>query len=804
MVFSARIQEDLATSGLSPEDMKIRELDPSTRAATTTPFSAEGYAIPYFDMRGAPLSFYRVKLFDHEPKYKQPSSTPAHVYFPPGFLALAKKHNYVVLTEGEKKAAAACKLGIPTCALGGADAWRNRSIIIPKETEINATDKSIRAKLPSGQEVREENLTNLATGIQDLIDFCIGHDKHLVIIFDNDRKSETSFNVQRAAASLGYELRFRGLGYNRIRQIRLPMREEDDKMGLDDYLCLVPLDTWQKLLQTCLAKRIAFPRHPNVRDFLNKRLQNARMSRREMQQAAMAVLCELDANGIRLRSKTELQTYYFDQNTHKLLQATFTDNPALLTDSAFGHYLYRHFGIGAADARLIQWIGTQFTGEDPVEEVNPFRVMARPKETGGVKGDAVLYQISDGQYVEVRGDTDFGDKDTPGLAIHNNGEDGILFVAEQVKALNTDLLRAEYIKQYKPQDTPIPFWWGDVLNQVRLKDKNKGRVVAALLYYISPWLYRWRGTQLPIEMTLGEAGSGKSTLQELRLQINTGIPKLRNAPSDMKDWAASVTKTGGTHIIDNLALPDKNMRQKLSDEMCRIVTEPDPSIDMRKYYTNADLVQLPVRCVFGITAIKQPFLNSDVMARAMILELDKAQDMVNGSLSYDSQWMQTQLQRFGGREAWVAHHLHVLHHFFAKVRERWSLKYSAKHRLINFEQSLVLMAEIFGLKGDWIPGYLQGVTAQAVLDTDWAFEGLVNFAAQRREAGRVGPQSRFGIQEISNWALSMEEYEKCEELTNSRRLARYVMAQKSLLMSSIGLTEGGTQNNRKLYYLDTR
>ena len=304
-------------------------------------------------------------------------------------------------------------------------------------------------------------------------------------------------------------------------------------------------------------------------------------------------------------------------------------------------------------------------------------------------------------------------------------------------------------------------------------------------------------------MTLGEAGSGKSTLQELRLQIITGVPKLRNAPKDMKDWTASVAATGGLHVIDNLQLPDKNMRQHLSDEICRIITEPDPSIEMRKYYTESGLVYKPVRCVFGITAIKQPFLNSDVLARSVIIELDKAQDMVNGSLSYDSSWMSTQLSRFGGREAWVAHHLVTLHRFFQLVNSKWNRRYSARHRLINLEQSLVLMAEVFGLKDGekWIPDYLQGITNAAVLDSDWAFEGLVNFCSQMRSNGSVGKDRTFGAQEISNWAMGMDEYEKCDELVNSRRIGRYLNTHKSMLASACGMYEGGTRNNRKIYYL---
>ena len=799
MDIQKRIQEDLAKSGLTISDMAVRDLDNSVKAATSVSASAHGYVIPYFGIRGQPIAFYRVKLFDLEPKYKQPKDTPNHVYFPKGFLDLAMRMPYVIITEGEKKAAAAVKAGFPTVAIGGVESWRNRLFSIPVDSELNTEKGKVNAKIPSGSEVTENFMSPLAMGLQDLIDFCLHHQKHLIIIYDADGKELTNHKVQAAAATLGYELRFRGLPYTHIRQVRLPPLPEIDKVGLDDFIELAPKQALIALIEGCIAKRSAFPRHPNVRDYVNKRLQKAKMSRKEMQQVSMAILSELDSTGMRLRSDQELQTYYFDDKTHKLLKATFGGNANELTDNPFGHYLYRTFGIGAADQRLVQWLGTQFTGEEPVENVTPHRVLARINNAA--YKDSIIYQISDGQYVTINGNSR-GDTDpTPGFAIHNNGANGVLFESEQVKPLDPELLRDEYAKCCKTRITP---YWSDVLTQVRLKDRNvQQKTLAALLFYVAPWLNRWRGTQLPIEMTLGEAGSGKSTLQELRLDILTGIPKLRNAPQDWKDWAASVTSTGALHIIDNLQLGDKNFRNRLSDEICRIITEPEPTIEMRKYYTNADLMYLPVNCQFGITAIKQPFLNSDVLARAVIIELDKSQDLVNGSLSYDASWKSNQMSRFGGREAWVAHHLYALHKFFELVKVQWNNKYQAKHRLINLEQSLRIMAEVFGIPSDWIPDYLNNSTNSAVRDADWAFEGIIQWSITMREH-KANPSQSYTAQDISAWAASTEEYMECDELTNSRRLGRYLQTHKTIIQSTTGLKESGKSNNRTKYILVAR
>lgn len=785
-----RMHEDLSRSGLAVDDVNARPISSPERAATNTPHTVAGYVLPYLSLQGSPVPFYRVRLFDHEPKYKQPRDAANHVYYPKGFLAAAQKSKYVIITEGEKKAALATRRGFPAVALGGVDSWRNRIISLPADAELSSSSNKVQARLPAGGEAHEDYMSPLALGLQDLIDYVIRTDKTLIIVFDSDTSMKTYTQVQHAAASLGFELRFRGIPFERIRQIILPAAELGaEKIGLDDYLMHAPETHFPKLVANCLAKPSAFPRHPNIRDFINKRLQKAKLSRKETQQIANAILSELDATGLRLRNKDEIQSYYFDRQTLKLMRVRFSGSPDELSENPFGQYLYRTFGLGAADQRVVQWLGSQFNGEAPVLDVTPYRVFARPDHVT----DNVIMQISDGAYIVV---------DANGLHIKANGTDSILFESEQVRGIDVEKLKAEWTRQAALDYTPN--WWMDVLNDVRLRDKDKQRAITALLFYVSPWLYRWRGTQLPVEMTLGEAGSGKSTLQELRLMIQTGDPRLRNAPQDMKDWTASAVNAGGMHITDNVQLLDKQLRQRLSDELCRIVTEPYPHVEMRKYYTNADLMRLPVRCVFGITAIQQPFLNADILQRSVIIELDKAQDIVNGSLSYDMAWKEQQLTRFGGREAWLAHHLLVLHRFFKLVQQKWNRKYSAKHRLINFEQSMMLMAEVFNLPNEWIPDYLMGATNAAVVSTDMAYEGLIAFSEYWRVAA-IDPVTKkpkhFTVQDIGNWAMGNDDYEKCEILVNTRKLGRYMKTHQTMVATGANIVEAGMANNRVRYRL---
>lgn len=783
---SSSMDVDLAKSGLVASDINARVLETPERATTVVPHNIDGYVIPYYDIYGRALAYYRVRLFDFEPKYKQPKETSSYVYFPKGFLELARAKDFLVITEGEKKAAIACKLGIPCVALGGVDSWRNRTVVLPSDSELTSLkNEKVSAKLPSGGQIDEDMNSSLAIGMQELIDFAIKHDKQVLLVFDSDGAHGVKASVQRAAAQFGFELRFKGIAFYNVRQLVLPTLPgtPDSKVGLDDYLVNGGRDHFFKLVQDTIKKKSAFPLHPTIRDFVSRRLQKFNLTRKEIQAVAMGILSDLDSKGNRLRGELEAQTYYFDSKSSQLMKAQFGRKD--FYDTPFGQFLYRNYGIGASDNRLFEWLAAQFTGEDPIERVSPHRVIARISP----KDDCVIYQLSDSKYAKVS---------SLGLHIYNNGENGVLFESGHVEALDTDKLREEFERQLINSERKNPNYWANILSSVRLKDQQQQRIVTSLLYYLSPWLYKWRGTQLPIEMLIGESGSGKSTLCELRLSILTGQARLRNAPQDLKDWHASIANTGGLHVTDNVQLVDRNLRQRLSDEICRIITEPNPHIEMRKYYTEADLVRLPVRSVFAITAIQQPFQNADIIQRSIITELDKFPKGASTDspivITYDSEWLNTQLAKYNGREGWVAHHLMILHKFFKLVKEKWDDKYQAKHRLINLEQSMMLMAELFQIDANWIPTYLTTTVDKALSDSDWTFEGLKEFALNHSQYYR-----EVTTQTIADWATGRDEYQKCEILINTRRLGRYLQTHKTMIASMIGLIESGTRANRQTY-----
>lgn len=784
------VVEDLALSGLEIADIEAKLLGPSEKAATNTPLGVDGYVIPYYDIKGKRVPFYRVKLINHDPKYKQVADSNNYIYFPPRLPELLNKAKFILLTEGEKKAAAAVKAGIPAVAVSGVDSWRNRTFIIPGDAKLGQ-DKQSRTvvKVSQGTNI-EERFSTFADGFFDLINWAQAKEVPIIIVYDSDIPKATNFNqapkayikyeVQRAAATLAFELRAKGLKQDNIRQLVLDPRTVDTegKIGLDDWLTHKELgpEKLREEIYKVLVKRSAFPLHPNPKQFVQKKLQRQKLSRDEMHGLSIAVLSDLDAKGIRLYDKNSGSFFYFDEAKHKLYPVEFGDKIPF-SQTPFGVKLYQDYTLTSGDGRLIQHLAAQFAGEPTVKEVYPERVVC-------TRNDTMYYQLNDGQMVKV---------DANNIQIVSNGTDDILFEASRTEPLRATQME-EALNEVK--DQPLASWWYEVLKVSRLPDDETRRLVA-LLFSISPWFYRWRRTQLPIEMTIGEPGTGKSTLYELRQMILEGRSNLRNAPNDLKDWAASVSVTGGMHVTDNLHMMNPKLHQELSDELCRIITSSDPFIEQRKYYTNAETLRIPVKSTFAVTAVIQPFKNKDIIQRAVIVKLDKGTEEV----TFDSNWMENQLSRFGGRSRWLAHQFIFQQAMFRRIAKQWDYKHQAKYRLINVEQLLMLAAETFGWESAWIPEFLNRTKQVEIRETDWALDGLKDFSEYW--FGACGPK-KFTTKNVVDWAMGEEDYEKCTILNNTRSLGKYISSNKNTIAEITGLEPAGTQNNRQLYIIKPR
>lgn len=799
------MHEDLARSGLVPENINAYLAGiPEITACKIHNFKggpqgSPAYIIPYYGMNGVRVPFYRAKVFNPDPnkgpKYLQPKGTLAYIYFPPGFDqalqmlekgTLPKSHingfkPSIMICEGEKKAAKALQEGFLCVGLGGIYNWKSRTVILPDTTNITIAkdSKQYIVKMPSGLDTYDlagNTQTRWATGMDELLALIIKHDMNILIAHDSDFPENPK--VQLACATMALELRTAGIAISRIRQLKLPNAHKG-KVGLDDFLMDKGADALEVLVHETLSKRTAFPAHPRIREFVNSRMANLK-NRTQAKDLAVAIVADMDAHGARMKDADDGTPYFFDQRKKSLMKAglmRYSVEPLHETD--FGQFLFQQYDLSQADNKLLPWLASYFTGESPVYAVRPKSIIASMPN-----GD-IAYQINDGCFALIT-----PSKSRP-IRIMDNGSGGLLFKSGQMDSPDLEKLKLEIARQLKEPLTP---WWYDVLKEFKFQ-KDTDRILATILFYISPWFLRWKGAQLPVELMIGEPGSGKSSMYMLRAAIITGRPTLRNQPNDTRDWYASITASDGLHITDNVKFANADIRQRISDEICRIITEPDPYVEMRKLYTTSENTRIPVRSVFAFTSISQPFTNADILQRAAIFELNA----VGGD--HDSNWVGNHLKKKGGREAWIAHQLIAVHKFLNLALEQkvWDNGYKSQHRLVNYEQLLYRFGEMMGLatKDEILNDCLRSAEDQ-VSEYDWVMEGLKEYCIQAAPLFK-DPKKTFALSDVAEWALYHESFKDNETLINARKLARYIKSHVTMVSKVTGMYEVGKTANAMRY-----
>jgi hypothetical protein len=212
----AKVLADLARSGLDSSDFKKMAIEPlgkeDTAALVPTKvpgrFNVISYKIPYFDSAGNVSDFFRLRFLeevrykrDDKPlRYWQPPETIPRAYLPPfaDWMAIADDPTIPIsITEGEKKAAIATRMGQPTIGLGGVWSWQSKKLRMPL--------------------------------IPDLLLFKL-LDRPITLIFDTDPDPKPE--VMGALHALGHALEARGAI---VGEVKLP-GQPGQKMGLDDYL----------------------------------------------------------------------------------------------------------------------------------------------------------------------------------------------------------------------------------------------------------------------------------------------------------------------------------------------------------------------------------------------------------------------------------------------------------------------------------------------------------------------------------------------------------------------------------------
>lgn len=222
----SKLSAKLATSALTDADGKALGLQLFTETAVkalSLPFNVEGFKIPYYDVNGDALSFYRYRYLDDTRKgfdlltgkkamrYAQPKGTDPELYFPPliDWAKLAPNVDIpLLITEGELKAACATKHGYPTIGLGGVwsfQSTKNTQPLLPAFSDFELNGRAI------------------------------------YIVFDSDVVNNP--DVVAAEIRLSRRLTERGAV---VFICRLPEHEDVKKLGLDDYILLYGVDRFRE------------------------------------------------------------------------------------------------------------------------------------------------------------------------------------------------------------------------------------------------------------------------------------------------------------------------------------------------------------------------------------------------------------------------------------------------------------------------------------------------------------------------------------------------------------------------------
>jgi hypothetical protein len=731
---------DLERFGLTPSDIDARHLTHLDLEAYGISSGVVGYRIPYYDWEGTPHKHSRIRALprageDGDGTFIRTTKDSTRVYFPPSF-AETKSRTFSISKDN---------------VFGGAADTFLPLFVVDDERMAAHIIKVHQYRAVALQGVSGWNTQfGLAEGFRELCEMAT-QEAHTIMLWLGDQSDK---NVQREVANIGMEMKFLGVPFSRLRQYLGTTLKEAS-------------------LRDTLTSTAAFPRHPNIRRYITDKIEGAqKLDRKDQQQLGLAILSDMESRGFRIRSTTTGDYYYFNRDTKELMSAKLAVNGReLMENSDFMSSIYKAYGLSAQDKPILGWLSTQFMAEEPIAKTRSYRVMMcdpRQDNTFAIQvGNANFIHFEPGRKAKVK----------------ENGDSGILFEKDAVRPLDLAKLQKEMESARENPADLMPFWWKDVVNDVRLQRDSQFKTFIALLYYISPWLKGWRKVQLPIEVITGEAGTGKSSIFLLRSGILTGVMKAGRLPIDLREWSAKVVSTNGLLLFDNVHLANKSTKQMLSDEICRLITEPEPTIEMRQLYKTAEIAEFPVQCTFGITSIENVFTNIDFVSRAIMFQLERPYNE-GGDVLFDS-WIDRKLSDKGGREAWLAHHIVVLERFFAEVEKSWDNGYQSKIRLINFEQTIRIMGKVFGLDTEWLPKLLQDNARTSAVSVDWVLEGLARFAESRRQRGDAPKE--FVAQDIEDWANASEDFDRNSVLTSSRKIGRYISNHRTVVRQTAGI-----------------
>jgi hypothetical protein len=160
---------------------------------------------------------------------------------------------------------------------------------------------------------------------------------------------------------------------------------------------------------------------------------------------------------------------------------------------------------------------------------------------------------------------------------------------------------------------------------------------------------------------------------------------------------------------------------------------------------------------------------------------------------YQGSWVTNKLEEYGGREAWVAHHLVFIHRFLRRAAaeaEQWGQAESRDQRLAHLEACLRIAGEVLGMPHQEVASIGRTITRvqnKSFLEADWTFGAIKRFCDEYREAMPVDPNDKFSASTISDWAVKQIDLTDNGVVTNPRKLGNYLVSHQSRLKKDVGL-----------------
>ena len=226
----AAFNAKMAESKISADEAKMLGFSPvsATQVPKGVPFQEPGILIPYFDIKGKKSTFWRLRYLKQPEltgfakqtkkkplKYVQPANTLNELYLPPliKWKEVADDAlSPIIITEGEFKAASSViNTGYPTIGLGGVWSWKS-----------------------------DKKKVALIEGFNDFK----WDQRPVYICYDSD--AVTNPMVMQAENALARQLTNLGAEPHIV---RLPMGNENEKLGLDDFIVLRGVEALEILLE---------------------------------------------------------------------------------------------------------------------------------------------------------------------------------------------------------------------------------------------------------------------------------------------------------------------------------------------------------------------------------------------------------------------------------------------------------------------------------------------------------------------------------------------------------------------------